>query len=311
MIRAILAAVLLGGLAGADVELTDDFEQPLSRQWTVSRPERTHTAASNDPLHGAVLVLEADGDDVYLLLKGTESSSGGVMEADVLFPSPEDSYLGFIYNFQRTAERTDFGVVYIKGNESYAQANPHYDFNVSRTIYPEARVTLSGAGAIRVGSWQHVKIEVVGSDCHLYVGDMGTPQLTFAMYRGRSGAFGLQPRSVGGAVWVDNVQWRSLPALTYRGQAMPPVVYATDALLTSWQVAGPFEQVEDAFARQPEGRPRTWRPFAADPRGAVITGLVTSFHGKATVAYFRTRIQATRLVRRNCTSVPLTILRCG
>jgi hypothetical protein len=61
----------------------------------------------------------------------------------VLFPSAEDNYLGFIYNFQRTGDRTDFGVVYIKGNESYAQANPHYDFNVSRP-----RMIRSGAGAM-------------------------------------------------------------------------------------------------------------------------------------------------------------------
>jgi len=291
VIRAALAAVALVALFGRG-EVVDDFEQPLSRHWIVSRPARARLAPSNDPRHGNVLVLEPDGDDVYVLLKGTEVSSGGVLEADVLFPSAEDNYLGFIYNFQRTGERTDFGVVYIKGNESYAQANPHYDFNVSRTIYPEARVALSGAAAVRVGSWRHMKIEVVGGECHLYVGDMLTPQLTFSLYHGRSGAFGLQPRSVGGAVWVDNVQWRPLSAFTYVGAAKPSVVYAPDAMLTSWQVAGPFDRVDDAIAQRPGDATHVWRPFAADRRGAVVTGTITSFHGNATVAYFRTRVQS-------------------
>ena len=108
MIRPVLAAVLLATLSSSGGVLVDDFEQPLSTHWIVSRPERAHVAPSKDPQHG------------------------GVLEADVLFPSSEDNYPGLIYNFQRTSARTDFGVVYIKGNESYAQANPHYDFNVAK-----------------------------------------------------------------------------------------------------------------------------------------------------------------------------------
>ena len=292
MIRAIGTAVIVSALLAGGGTIADDFEQPLARQWIASRPERTYVASSGDAQHHNVLVLEPDGDDVYVLLKETERANGGILEADVLFPSAEDNYLGIIYNFQKTAMRTDFGVIYIKGNESYAQANPHYDFNVSRTIYPEARVTLTGPAAVEIGRWQHVKLEVAGGDCHLYVGDMTTPQLTFSMFHGRGGAFGLQPRSVGGAVWVDNVQWRPLSTLTYTGAPKPTLRYAPDTLLTSWQVAGPFDRVEDAIARQPAGSSHAWRPFAADPRGAVISGRVTAFHHEATVAYFRTRIQS-------------------
>jgi len=125
MIRAIGTAVIVSALLAGGGTIADDFEQPLARQWIASRPERTYVASSGDAQHHNVLVLEPDGDDVYVLLKETERANGGILEADVLFPSAEDNYLGIIYNFQKTAERTDFGVIYIKGNESYAQANPH------------------------------------------------------------------------------------------------------------------------------------------------------------------------------------------
>jgi hypothetical protein len=61
MIRAVLAATLLATLSGG-TGIVDDFEQPLNRQWIVSRPERTYLAASQDPQHGHVLVLEPAGD---------------------------------------------------------------------------------------------------------------------------------------------------------------------------------------------------------------------------------------------------------
>jgi len=288
MMLALLAS--FAAAAGGPAAVADDFEGPLALHWTLSRPARLHTADSGDPAHRRVLVLEPDGDDVYALAKGTAAWTGGVIEGDVRFPSATDSYLGILYGFRATAARTDFGVLYVKGNESYAQANPHRDFNVGRTLYPEYRVALEGAAAIRVGEWQHFKLEAAGGQAHLYVGDMTAPQMTFPFFEG-GGALGLQPRSVGGEVWVDNVTVRPLSSLSYAGPARPAVPYAPSAMLTSWTVAGPLARVDDEIARRPDQYPR-WQAFACDPRGAVVTGAVTSFHGDRTVAYFRTRVSS-------------------
>jgi hypothetical protein len=114
----VVAAVTIAGtlVAAQDArtsEGADDFEQPLARHWTISVPARAYTAPSRDAMHGSVLVLEPDGDDVYVLVKGTERWSGGVIEGDVLFPSNENNLLGIIYNFEKSGDRTDFGVIYI------------------------------------------------------------------------------------------------------------------------------------------------------------------------------------------------------
>jgi hypothetical protein len=148
MTRALFTLLVLGLSTVRPQEAGfDDFDAPLGTHWTASVPSRARIVASGDSAHGNVLALEPDGDDVYVLLKRTDRWTGGALEGDVRFPSREDNYLGVIYGFRRTPARTDFGVVYIKGNESYAQANPHYDFNDSRTLYPDYRVPLVGPAA--------------------------------------------------------------------------------------------------------------------------------------------------------------------
>jgi hypothetical protein len=270
----------------------DDFEHGLG-QWTVSRAPRIRTVPSGDSAHGQVMLLEPDGDDVLALVKGSESWRGVRFEGDVLFPTNESNYLGVAYNYQRRAGRADFGVIYIKGNDSYLQANPHRDFNVSRTFYPEYTAPLTGAGAIVMGRWQRFRVEVVGTTCHFYVGDMTTPAMTFPHFEQASGAIGLQPRSVGGPVWVDNAEATPIDRLSYSGDAQPSgFIYARESLLTSWDVAGPFTATDDAIARDPEKSVGTWRPFATDARGAVVTARVTDFHAARTVAYLRTRIMS-------------------
>lgn len=275
-------------VAAAQVGFEDNFEHGMGH-WEPSAPARIRTIASGDPAHGQVLLLEPDGDDIYALIKGTDRWSGARLEGDVRFPTAESNLLGVIYNFQRSGDRADFGAVYIKGNDSYLQANPQHDFNVSRTLYPEFNVPLTGSAAIVTGRWQHFKVEVVGSMCHFYVGDMTTPRMMFPFFEGTRGSLGLHPRSVGGPVWVDNVRWAPLAALSYGGPPAPPVSYARETMLTAWDVAGPFTRVNDAIARKPAAHGQ-WRPLAADQRGAVVTATVTDFHGERTVAYLRARL---------------------
>jgi hypothetical protein len=146
-----------------------------------------------------------------------------------------------------------------------------------------------------VGEWQRFKVEAIGSTCHFYVGDMSTPQLTFAELELKAGAIGLKPRSVGGDVWVDNIVVTSIRKFSYVGPPRPlPIRYETEALLKEWKVVGPLVQTRDDLARRPAAWERRWRPFATDRRGAVLTSRVVDYLGPRTVAYFRTQIKADR-----------------
>lgn len=292
-LAACLASAASPVAAGAQVRFADDFEQGLGR-WELYGERGVLLHDSGDPDHGRVMLLRPNGD-VLALIRGSGEWGGVRIEADVLFPDDVSNYLGVVYDLQRRGERLDFGLIYIKGNDSYLQVNPHRDFNVGRTLYPEKRTTLEGEAAIEIGRWQHVMVEVIGSTCHFYVGDMTTPRVTFSDLELTDGAVGFQPRSVGGDVWVDDVTVSSIDAFSYRGPPLPEgVAYDPAPLLTTWQVAGPFPETEDALARAPDASPDAWRPFETDRRGAVITGRVVDFHGPNTVAYFRTRVQAER-----------------
>jgi hypothetical protein len=153
-------------------------------------------------------------------------------------------------------------------------------------------VPLVGNAAIVTQKWQHFKLEVVESMAHFYVGDMTTPQMTFPFFAGQRGAFGLQPRSVGGPVWVDNVKWRPLSALSYAGAPKPPIAYAPQRLLTTWELIGPLTSNDDEIGRHPDAARNRWQTVMPDGRGAVITSAITDFHGARTVAYLRTRVSS-------------------
>jgi hypothetical protein len=267
----------------------DDFESGLAK-WETYGPGTSVLRTAPDAAHGRVMALVPNGD-AYALITGSARFGPARIEGDVLFPDDTDNYLGVIYNFARRNGRTDFGVIYIKGNDSYLQVNPHRDFNVGRTVYPEYRVALAGGAAIRVGEWQRFRVEVVRETAHFYVGDTPVPQLTFPLFEGDHGALGLQPRSVGGDVLVDNIRVTSIDRLSYSGAPVPAVAPDRAPLLTAWRVSGPFTANQDALAQAPARHASSWRPFDTDARGAVITGRVVDYHGARSVAYFRTRVE--------------------
>jgi hypothetical protein len=266
---------------------TDDFEHGLDR-WRIIGEDGVRLKSSGDPSRGSVMELVPNGD-VSAIIKDSARWGRVRLEGEMLFPTDEDNYLGFVYNLTERNRRQDFGLIYVKGNQSYLQANPQRDFNVTRLVYPEWRVNLSGPAAVRVNTWQRFAIEIDGVRAHVYVGSGDVPQMTFDGFEYDRGAIGLQPRSVGGPVWVDNVRVRSIDRLSYSGPAIPSIPYNRTTLLTNWQV-GPFDRTHDDVARHPErGR---WAKFEADSRGAVITGRVVDYHGPNTVAYFRATIDS-------------------
>lgn len=287
--------------AAGDVLFTEDFESDLG-QWEFPLGQGHALVARADGA-GTALKMETRDLPVYALVAGSESWDGVRIEGEVLFPDGSHNYLGFIYGYTDDGRRIDFGSLYIKGNGSYVQANPHYDTNVGRTLYPEIRNRLEGPAAIVIGTWQRFALEVVAGEAHLYVGPSATPSLTLPFGSPARGAFGFKPRNPGGAVLIDDLTVTEIDALSHGGPAVPEVDYDPTGLLTDWLVLGPL----DGFAHQVEsegysgGRPvrsgdRTvgWRPFPVDARGALVTGAVVEHRGARRVAYFRTVIEAPR-----------------
>jgi hypothetical protein len=199
----------------------DDFETGLSG-WEVSDPAAITIVDSEDPDHGKVLRLAPAGARLHALIRGSEEWGAYRVEGEVLFPTDEHNYLGLIYHFREGGRRVDLGSLYIKGNGSYIRVNPRRDWNPARMLYEEYRTALTGQDAIVIGEWQRFAAEVAGPVCHLYVGDLTTPKVTFGLYEADSGRLGFKPRVVGGPVWLDNVRVTGIGRLSYSGPRLPP-----------------------------------------------------------------------------------------
>jgi hypothetical protein len=272
----------------APVLLQESFENGLDR-WELIGNGTARLTASGDAGHATVLELVPNGD-AAALIRGSDRWPKVRMEGEMKFPTEHESYLGLLYAYTARGGRQDFGLIYVKGDDSYLQVNPHRDFNVSRLLYPELHVDLKGPSAVTVGAWQRFALEVDGAVAHVYVGNTTVPQVTFAEFEGNRGRLGLQPRSVGGRVWVDNVTVRAIDRLSYTGGPIPARAPVDDSIVTQWQVAGPFDRTRDSLALQPRTSPAAWTAFTTDARGAVVTGRVVDYHGPAAVAYFRTSV---------------------
>lgn len=300
-----LSISILGTLtpnpAIAQVRLRDDFEGTLSG-WELVGAHAIKIINTNDASHGQVMAMQPDGI-VYALVKDSEQWGAVRIEGEVFFPPEGNGYLGLIYNYTRTASRTDFGEIYLKGNGSYLRVNPWRDGNVSRLLYEEYKTPLSGDEAISINKWYKFKAEIQGSMCHFYIGNMSVPKITFRLFEHASGLVGLKPRVAGDPVWIDNIRITSIKRLSYDGPELPQIVYEPDSLVTEWQVIGPLEKpdTEIEWTSDPakseivtDDTTYTWKPFEVDARGAVITGQITEYMGERPVAYFRTIVESDR-----------------
>lgn len=275
---------------------SDDFSAGLG-QWRFPQGDGYDLVDTGDSSHGRALALRTAALQTHALIRDSASWAGVRIEGEVLFPENVHNYLGFIYRYVDDDRRIDFGSLYIKGNGSYLQANPHSDTNVGRLVYPERRAILTGDAAITIGEWQRFALEVVGPEAHIYVGESTTPQMTLRSPEADRGAFGFKPRHPGGAVWIDNIRARPIAAFSYRGPPQPDVPYNRDAFITDWRVLGPLSRMSAGIESgrissqqtiEDDGREVGWREFPADHRGAVFTGRVTEYRGSRRVAYFHT-----------------------
>jgi hypothetical protein len=289
---------LLPSLLLAQVRFTDDFEDSGLSGWALLNPQAIRVIDSNNAVHGKVLELQAD-DAVLALIRDSEQWGAVRVEGDLLFPDDGDNYLAFVYHFKQGERRTDFSSLYLKGNGSYIRANPWRDTNVSRLLYEEYLTPLQGEAAIQIGRWHAFRMEVMGADCHIYIDDMVTPKITYALYERTSGQVGFNSRVVGSPAWIDNIRVTSIERLQYDGPPIPDIPYRSDSLITDWEVIGPVAGATAAIERSgpgprvlDSGQEYTWQPFKTDLRGAVISGRVTEFRGGRPVAYFRTTMAA-------------------
>lgn len=287
--------------AGVPTLFEDSFDGATLAGWRFPMGDGARLVTDDTGSHGGILCLETGALPAYALIEGSEEWDGARIEGAVLFPDPGHSYLGFIYRYQDDGRRIDFGSLYIKGNDSYVQANPHFDTNVGRTLYPEMRVALDGPSAVRVGEWQSFRLEVVEGEAHLYVGPVAEPSMTFPFGAPERGAFGFKARNPGRQACIDDLRVVPLTEFSYAGPRRPDVSYRPDELITEWEVLGPLQSFQpdvevDADTEGPfrlaDGRRVDWEPFASDPRGAVVTSRVTEYRGGRRVAYFRTDLRS-------------------
>ena len=91
---------------------------------------------------------------------------------------------------------------------------------------------------------------MVGSEAHLYVGDMDTPAMTLRGDHARRGHLGFKPRNPGGSVLVDDLTVTAIDGFTYRGDPVPTPAYRPQDFVTDWSVLGPLTR----HAEEVEGR---------------------------------------------------------
>ena len=288
-------------MADERVLFSDDFESGALK-WDLVNADKIRIVDSGDSDYKNVMALFPGGQTVYALIKNSEGWTNYRIEGDVLFPEDFHNYMGLIYHYNVRGTRTDFGSIYIKGNNSYIRVNPHRDGNASRTLYEEYKTPLTVESAIRIGEWQHFKAEVMGSVCHFYVGDMERPKVTYNFLEFDSGRVGFKPRVYGSECWIDNIEVTSISAFEYQGPVLPKSIqYSPETLITDWNVIGPFhnritEIEQDGYVPDRSYREtqytRNWESFHADGRGCVVAGRICGFNNWRRIAYFHCEVHA-------------------
>lgn len=298
-ISIVIGLLIISTTCNGQLLFHDGFDSDLS-EWVINNENEVKIIDSHDINHGNILALTPNGN-VSALIKNSEQWNALKMEGEMFFPSKKQSYLGFIYNYNIRHSREDFGLLYVKANNSYIRVNPWRDGNVSRLLYEEYKTKLTGNQKVEIGVWYKFKIEIIDEVCHLYIKDMQLPKIIFKHFEFSSGKIGFQPRVVGGAVWIDNIVIRSIQEFTYKGEDIPNIIYEPDSLITDWEVLGPLNKQNPTLERCKntdtctiviDGKNYPWKPFETDKRGCVVTGKITEYEGANTVAYFRTSIIA-------------------
>ena len=265
---------------------SEDFETDL-RQWVSLAPEFVEVIGEPRSANRVLMLTPKPEGFSHVLVKGSEEYKNVRMEGRFLFPTEGDGYLGFIYNHQKSENRTDFGCIYVKSNGSYIRMSPHYDGNPSWRLYEELKVSLDGARRIQTGAWYQFRLDVISNYATLYVDDMSTPVAEFDLFLRTGGALGLEARpGRGEPVWVDDVRVYELPSdidVLQERQALA-------STLTAWKAYSGAVDTMSTDTATPEFQATGWYEISPDRRGAVITGKLTQFTtGDNYIVYLRAK----------------------
>lgn len=271
--------------AAGDILFTEDFENSLNG-WTLENAEQIQIVTEPGTDNSVLELMPKSRDFVSAILEKGSDWENIRVEGRFLFPTDGDGYLGFIHNHQSNETRTDFGCIYVKSNGSYVRNSPHYDGNPSWRLYEDYRFNLEGERQIKVGTWYRFRLDVQGARASLYIDDMEQAVLSFDQTPTHKGAIGFEARpGRGEPAWVDDVVISALPALALQAEA--PVQAEP-----TWEIYGPLEFQDEDLTVLPEFDESAWRPFHPDPRGALLTGLVTQYRsGEKNTVYLRTYIE--------------------
>lgn len=273
--------LLLANVAAAESVFVERFEDGLDR-WSPSPVEKIQIVAEPE-MENSVLQLTPNPDSfAHVLLKKQPDSSRVRVEGRFLFPTEGDGYLGFIYNYQQTEDRMDFGVIYVKSNGSYIRISPHFDGNPSWRLHEQARFDLLNNRKLEVGVWYPFRLDVSGHQASLAIGDLDQPLVTFSGAPTGEGQVGLEARpGRGEPVWVDDIVVSSLTG---------PPASSEFVEHPDWQFAGPFEADNEVDLTVPSLESVQWQAVPTDPRGMLTTGLLTQYRsGKKRWVYLRYR----------------------
>lgn len=283
--RLVAVALLIVSPGALQADLFfDDFESGLQHWQERTQGDATIVAEPGGSNHVLQLTPRENGFS-HVLLTAEVPSNYVRMEGRFLFPTEGDGYLGFIHNYRRGQQRTDFGVLYVKSNGSYVRVSPHFDGNPSWRLYPEMEVPLTANRRIRTGAWHTFRLEVRAHAAALFIDDFSDPVVEFDQTPNAEGMLGLEARpGFGESVWVDDVSVSAIDpapnAVTHRPEAPRRV--------TGWQFRQANPDAEDNGPEFPELSDSGWSDVAPDSRGALITGKLTQYaSGPNTMAYLR------------------------
>ncbi len=203
----------------------------------------------------------------------------GVIEVDVAFPDTDRrSYPGIFFRVQSP---TDYEHFYIR---------PHRAFR-----YPDAlqyAPTINGIGGWQLYSgegftsgaelpeneWIHVRLEVMGTQARVFLGDTDTPALAVHdLKHGVSrGTISLDIPSDGSA-YVSNFSYRPDDDLVFPA---PPVVDIPPGFITHWELSRAFRMSEVDLDVHPDDQDigeLEWQAVESEPLGLVD---VARYHGR-------------------------------
>ncbi len=221
----------------------------------------------------------------------------GVIEVDLAVDGKR-SYPGIIF---RMATEGEYERVYVRPHRAglypdAVQYTPVFNGVACWQLYHGDGST--APAMIPRESWVTLKIEVLGSQARVFLGDAEEPALTIHdLKHGRSkGSIGLMgPRD--NTAWFSNFRYRATDALEFDE---PPAIETPKGMLTAWQVSRPFPADRIDKSTYPNFFTifnAEWKPASAEPSGLVNLSRAVAAPGPSPQCVFAKTVVNSERVR--------------